>query len=55
MKEDAVDPSFFNFFLETWKKRLIWCRRLQWVAAGCISILQAAPIISHIILSQKQI
>jgi hypothetical protein len=42
MKEDARDLSFFNFFLEAWQKRLIYCQRLGRFAFGCIFILQAA-------------
>ena len=40
IKEDA-DPSFFNFFLETWQKRLFFVCVVRWVATGCILILQA--------------
>jgi hypothetical protein len=39
MKEDAVDPSFFNFFLGTWQKRLFYGLSLFQAAAGCITIL----------------
>jgi hypothetical protein len=40
MKEDAVDPSFFNFS-EAWQKRPFTYQRLLWIVAGCITILQA--------------
>ena len=39
--EVAVHPSYSNFFLETWQKRLIWHQRMPHVATGCITILQA--------------
>ena len=41
MKEDARDPSFFNFFLGAWQKRLFWRLAVDCVATGCIFILQA--------------
>ncbi len=39
--EDAGYPSFFNFYLEAWRKRLFWVQRKMQVAIGCILILQA--------------
>jgi hypothetical protein len=41
MKEDAEDPSFFNFFLGASQIRLFCCLRQVWVATGCIFNLQA--------------
>ena len=41
MKEDAVDPSFFNFFLEAWQKRLFSPLHLHYITFGCILFLQA--------------
>ena len=41
MIEDAVDPSFFIFFLGTQQKRLFGHLRLVCIAACCIFILQA--------------
>jgi hypothetical protein len=41
MKEDAVGPSYFNFFQRAWQKRPFLQLRLLYVAVGCIAILQA--------------
>jgi len=37
----AVDPSYFNFFLEALQEGLFWRLRLHWIVTGCITILQA--------------
>ena len=41
MKEDARDPSFFNFFLEACAEAPVWHLVVGYVATGCILILQA--------------
>jgi hypothetical protein len=44
MKEDAVDPSYFNFFLGIWQSRLFLLQQSVCIATGCILILQAVRL-----------
>jgi hypothetical protein len=39
--EVAVEVPCFNNNQRAWLKHLIWRLRLGWVAAGCMTVLQA--------------